>query len=124
MYMSASGCACACTRLLRRWGVRFWLENPETGQLKSYIGHPDHKFDPYEFGRYLPKGDTHPVKGFPPRDAYKKGTGIWTGGGFQFPARRSVKPGKWRVQDVPQHDRSHTPRGFARAVCLANYQSV
>merc|ERR1740139_249043 len=112
---------------LRRWerlAGRFYLENPETGQLKSYLGHPKHRFDPCDFGLYLPKDDTHPVKGFPPRDRYRKRTGLWVGDGFRFPKRRILKAQAFSVQDVAQHERSHTPRGFARAVCLANCQLV
>jgi hypothetical protein len=26
---------------------RFYIENPETGKLKAYLGHPKHRFDPY-----------------------------------------------------------------------------
>ena len=69
--------------------------------------------------------DVHPVKGFPPRDRYKKLTGLWTSGSnFKKPVRRAVKPQKFVITEVPSKDRSHTPRGFARAVCLANYQHV
>ena len=77
-----------------------------------------------DFGLYLHKDDTHPVKGFPPRDRYRKKTGLWVGKGFRFPERRAVKALAFSIQDVVQHERSHTPRGFARAVCLANYEHV
>ena len=77
---------------LRGWGVPFYLENPETGMLKKFLGRPDHQFDPCDFGLYLSKDDEHPVKGFPPRDRYRKMTGLWTGGGFRFPMRRRAEP--------------------------------
>lgn len=101
------------------------LENP-VGVLSSRWREPDEYFHPYEFGGYC-EGD-HPIypNHFPPRDAYSKKTGIWYGNGFSFPRRKPVDlvnsghihrcpPGPDRA-----NIRSCTPRGFARAVALAN----
>ena len=109
---------------LNRWGVRYYMENPDTGKLKQLLTHSDHAFHPNQYGKYLKSDDVHPLAKYPPRDAYEKGTGLWVGGGFKMPERRSVKPDKsFSVEQLQSKDRSHTPRGFARAVCLANYGS-
>jgi hypothetical protein len=110
---------------LRKWRVPFYIENPETGKLKEHMGSPNFDFHPYEYGRYLPEGDAHPSgKGFPPRDAYKKKTGLWFGCGFKPPKKRAVAFTTFSIEQVPSKERSYTPRGFARAVCLEHYERV
>ena len=90
-----------------------------------------------DYGGYLPEDDKHPA--FPEyiaaRDAYTKKTCIWCGNGFKQPLFRPVPmPDEW--EDSKQHAklggkskrtkmiRSLTPRGFARAVFLANDRAI
>jgi hypothetical protein len=133
----------ACARFFNKIGCPFLIENPK-GALTRLWRKPDHSFNPSDFGGYLPEDDTHPrwPEYIPPRDAYTKHTCLWTGGGFEMPARAPVEPMKVTytrkngetVSGSPQWGklggntaktkdiRSATPRGFARAVFLANAQ--
>jgi|TARA_R110000744_G_scaffold108631_1_gene205643 hypothetical protein len=120
----------------------FYIENP-IGALSRLWRKPDHKFDPCDFGGYLPKDDVHPLwpEVIPPRDAYRKRTCLWTGGGFEKPSSDKVIPetvvyarkdptkgenfspvlGKTGGKSLKTKNiRSATPRGFAKAVFLAN----
>lgn len=110
--------------------VPYMIENP-AGMLSTLWRKPNFYFDPWEYGKYLPESDVHPF--FPDiinaRDSYPKKTGIWSGNGF-------VRPAKWAIDVLPGYSeqykrlggnsprtkviRSLTPRGFARAVFLAN----
>ena len=120
----------------------FYIENP-IGALTRLWRKPDHKFDPCDYGGYLPEDDVHPrwPDVIPPRDGYRKKTCLWTGGSFKMPRQNAVAhktltydradPKKGR-NFSPVHGltggksartkniRSATPRGFARAVFLAN----
>ena len=120
----------------------FYIENP-IGALSRLWRKPDSKFDPCDFGGYLPEDDEHPTYPdvIPARDAYRKRTCLWTGGRFKMPTsvpvdpetvaykRRDPKKGEkfspvaaktggksLRTKNI----RSATPRGFAKAVFLAN----
>lgn len=110
------------------WGV----ENP-VSVLSTLWRKPNFNFHPWEYGGYLPVGDTHPEypEYIKPRDAYPKKTCIWCGNGFIEPERRSVivEPGysdqhkKLGGKSLKTKNiRSATPRGFARAVFIANHQ--
>ena len=116
---------------LGEWfGVPYMIENPR-GRLSTLWRKPDHRFDPFEYGRYLPRDDVHPQfqEYIRSRDAYPKETYLWVGNGFIMPAKRPV-----RVQDgfSDQYKklggksartkliRSLTPRGFAAAVNMEN----
>jgi hypothetical protein len=106
------------------------LENP-VSVISTKWRKPDYKFDPFEYGGYLPFNDVHPL--YPdyikPRDAYPKKTCIWSGNGFVMPEKMPVEV---RLGYSDQHKklggkslktkniRSATPRGFAQAVFLAN----
>lgn len=106
------------------------FENP-VSVISTKFGKPQHKFHPYEYGGYLPEGDTHPTypEYIKPRDAYPKKTCIWAGNGFVMPQKLEV-PVRNGYSD--QHKklggkslktkniRSATPRGFAQAVFEAN----
>lgn len=118
-------------RYLPKGGVIPWmLENPAVSSLNTLWRKPDHKFDPCQYGGYLPEDDAHPLFPdiYPPRDAYRKNTGIWCGGGFQMPRTMSVDapagfPGFEKLggkSDRTKEIRSCTPRGFARAVFIDN----
>lgn len=119
----------------------YMIENP-VGALCTLWRHPDHRFDPCDFGGYLEAGDLHPKWPdlIPAQDAYTKRTCLWTGNGFVMPEKRPVAPVKvtytkrdgtttsgspmWgklggkslRTKNI----RSATPRGFALAVFQAN----
>jgi hypothetical protein len=129
--------------------VAFWLdapymiENPQ-GALSTLWRKPDHRFDPCDFGGYIPEGEAeHPrwPEYIPPRDAYTKRTCLWTSPSFIMPAQKPVEPvrltytredgtvttgspqwGKLGGKSMKTKNiRSATPRGFARAVFEANH---
>ncbi len=106
------------------------FENP-ISVISSLWRRPDWMFHPWEYGAYLPEDDVHPT--YPeyirPRDAYPKKTCIWGGNGFNMPAKNAVecesgysdqhkKLGGKSLKT--KNIRSATPRGFAKAVFLAN----
>ena len=119
----------------------YMIENP-VSVLATLWRKPDHTFNPCDFGGYLPEDDSHPrwPEHIPPRDAYTKRTCLWTGNGFKMPSPLPVEPvqvsyvkadgrvttgspqfGKLGGKSAKTKNiRSATPRGFARAVFLAN----
>lgn len=127
----AAGHARACADFFERLGVPYFVENP-VSVLATLWRQPDHRFDPFEYGGYIPTSESeHPrwPEYIAPRDAYPKRTCLWTGGGFTMPDQRPVEicagysaqykmlGGKsQRTKDI----RSATPRGFARAILEAN----
>lgn len=121
--------------------ARYMVENP-VSVLATLWRKPDHRFDPCDYGGYLPEDDQHPIwpEAIPARDAYTKKTCLWTGGGFVMPEPRPVEPvivsytkadgtvttgspqfGKLGGKsERTKNIRSATPRGFAHATWLAN----
>lgn len=72
----------ATSKEIGEWsGAPYAIENP-ISTFSTYCGKPDHIFDPFEYGGYLPENGKHPE--YPdyiaPRDAYPKTTCLWTGG--------------------------------------------
>ena len=117
-------------KLGNRIGCKWALENP-VSVISTMWRKPDHKFNPFEYGGYLPVDDIHPI--YPdyikPRDAYPKKTCIWSGNGFVMPGKKTVlvEPGfsdqhkKLGGKSLKTKNiRSATPRGFAKAVFEAN----
>jgi hypothetical protein len=120
-----------CAELFEDLRVPYFIENP-VSVLATQWRKPDHRFQPYEYGGYIPDNQAeHPrwPEYIAARDAYPKKTCLWTGGGFVMPTKVSVTVptgystqhkklgGKsQRTKDI----RSATPRGFAIAVCEAN----
>ena len=112
------------------YGCAWALENP-VSVISTKWRKPDFKFNPYDFGGYLPHQDEHPTypEYIKPRDAYPKKTCIWAGNGFIWP---ELKPVACDSGYSDQHKklggkslktkniRSATPRGFAIAVFKAN----
>ena len=116
-------------------GIPYFIENP-VSVLATKWRKPDYSFHPYEYGGYIPYDQAeHPrwPEYIAPRDAYKKKTCLWTGGGFVMPEKVAVDcegyhgngystammklGGKsQRTKDI----RSATPRGFAEAVYQSN----
>lgn len=122
-------------------GCPYMFENP-VSLVASMYGPSDYRFNPCDYGGYLPDDDVHPE--WPsyilPRDAYEKKTCLWVGNGFVMPTKRPVQPitieyangvrgstqfaklgGKsQKTKDI----RSATPRGFALAAFEANAWGV
>lgn len=116
--------------LAERLGCPWAIENP-VSVISSKYRSPDHIFDPYEYGGYLPEDDVHPKwpRYIKPRDAYPKRTRLWIGGGFKIPQKRPVPIlSGWSTQQLKlggtsartKEVRSASPRGFFRAVYKAN----
>ena len=109
----------ACRQAAAWSGAPYMIENP-VGVLSGipHIGKPDHYFHPWQYTAFC--RDDH----------YTKNTCLWTGNGFVMPAEAidpslaGVRPDdrihKARPTDDRADIRSATPRGFARAVFLAN----
>jgi hypothetical protein len=127
--------AIACAEFFDVLKVPYFVENP-VSVLATKWRKPDHSFHPFEYGGYISDAEAeHPrwPEYIAPYDAYKKKTCLWTGGGFKMPDTIPVQPEEYlgngystammklggksqRTKDI----RSATPRGFAKAVYLAN----
>ena len=108
----------------------YGLENP-VGVMSSIWRKPDFSFNPCDYAGYLEAYDEHPVypEVYPPQDRYNKNTCIWSGNGFKEPEKKRIEP---LYKDNPgwkkcggkslktKNIRSATPRGFAKAVFVAN----
>jgi hypothetical protein len=115
--------------------VPYYIENP-VSRLATLWRKPDHTFQPFEYGGYIPAAEAeHPrwPEYIAPSDAYSKRTCLWTGNGFNMPEPKpvdcesfgkSTQWGKLGGKSVKTKNiRSATPRGFAKAVALANCQA-
>ena len=94
-------------RVIMETAPKFWvIENP-TGKMRGFLGDPDFKFDPCDFG-----------------DPYTKRTYLW--GKFHAPIGTRVEPTRKNfIRDLPngperKKRRSVTPAGFANAFFDAN----
>ena len=115
-------------------GAEWMVENPVSVLAnKKFLGKPNYTFHPYEYGGYLDDNEAdHPL--YPdyiaPKDAYSKKTCLWTSDGFVMPEKKPVACESYG--NSRQHSklggksektktiRSLTPRGFAKAVYMAN----
>ncbi|HHZ97431.1 MAG TPA: Dcm methylase [Flavobacteriales bacterium] len=109
-----------------KWG----FENP-VSIISTWYRKPDFKFNPCDYGFYLPLNDVNPIYPniYPGNDAYNKKTCIWAGNGFKKPKFSRVEalykdnPG-WKKCGgkslKTKNVRSATPRGFAQAVFESN----
>lgn len=121
-------------------GCPWMAENPRSVISTMWRG-PDHKFNPCDYGGYLPADDRHPrwPDLIEARDAYTKETWLWTGGGFVMPEPRKVDPvyhesagsksfKGWKKlggkSAKTKQIRSETPRGFTIAAFLANGRAI
>lgn len=131
--------AVLCADLFADLGVPYFIENP-ISVLATKWRKPDHRFHPYQFGGYIPTEQAeHPrwPEYIAPRDAYRKSTCLWTGGGFAMPEQRPVEAEAYhgngyntatmklggksqRTKDI----RSATPRGFSIAAMVANAPQI
>lgn len=126
--------AVVAARLAADWSsAPYCIENP-VSRLSTLWRKPDHKFHPYEYAGYCPKGK-HPEFPdiIPTQDRYKKQTCIWSGNGFVMPEKKpiapidSVNPGHKKLGGKSartKYIRSLTPRGFANAVYMANHSKL
>lgn len=95
--------------------VPWFFENPRS-RVSTMWRSSNYRFDPYEYS------------GFHEDDCYTKETRIWAGQSFVMPepfiASSCTEPDKNRINNAPKKNRgrirSKTPRGFAKAVALAN----
>ena len=129
--MDAVAYAVDCADFFENLGVPYFIENP-VSVLATQWRKPDHRFQPYEFGGYIPLCQAdHPrwPEYIAPRDAYPKKTCLWAGGGFIMPDLKPVDvAGGYSTQHLKlggksqrtKDIRSATPRGFAIAVYEAN----
>lgn len=127
----AAGYAMLASSIFTKLMNRFFIENP-VSVLSTLWRKPDHMFNPYEYGGYIPEDEAeHPVwpEYIAPRDAYPKKTCLWVGNGFKMPVPKPVvveagystqhrKLGGKSMKT--KNIRSATPRGFAQAVFEAN----
>ena len=104
-----------------------WVAENPVSVLATIWRKPNHKFDPWEYGGYLPEDDIHPTypEYIKPRDAYPKKTCLWSSDDFVMPKKIPVavdsgysdqhkKLGGKSLKT--KNIRSATPRGFAKAV--------
>lgn len=139
--VKAAEYAAWCGSLGEFLGCPYIVENP-VSVLATMWRKPDYRFDPCDFGGYLPEDDKHPrwPDSIPARDAYTKKTCLWAGGGFKMPQKIMVDPVTVTIEKAdgttttgsPQwarlggkstktkNIRSATPRGFSLAAFLAN----
>lgn len=101
-------------------GAPWMIENP-VSMMSSYWREPDYTFHPHDFA------------GYEQDDNYTKKTCLWTGNGFKMPEpnpdKFALHPPDNRIHHAapgPQRSafRSVTPKGFAKAVFLANESST
>ena len=141
---TAAAHAVRCAQFAGDVGCDAWyVENP-VGALARLWRKPNFNFHPHEYGGYLPESDAHPTYScIPPRDAYRKRTCIWHGPAFRRPPINPVTPtsvlyrckrtgrmsryapqaariGVCKATPLASRIRASTPRGWARAVCLAH----
>lgn len=119
------------TRLVGdKYKCKWAFENP-VSVLSTQWRKPDFRFDPFEYGGYLPEDDSHPIypEYIKSRDAYPKKTCIWCGNGFVKPKKRPVEVEQGYSDQhkklggkslKTKNIRSATPRGFAIAVYTWN----
>ncbi|WWD10999.1 DNA methyltransferase [Escherichia phage Phagiculus] len=116
--------------IANHFNAPYMIENP-VSVLSSMWRRPNHTFHPCDFGGYLDEDDKHPFfpEIIPGRDTYNKKTCLWTGNGFVMPedkmvnANSSDNPGWAKLGGKSARTkmiRSLTPRGFAKALYLAN----
>lgn len=109
----------ACREICEWAGAPYMVENP-SGSLSTYWRKPDHSFDPIDYGGYVIGGEN-----------FTKLTCLWTGNGFVMPPKKPAEQGAgpnpihYAAPGPDRGDRrSITPRGFAKAVFLANLPVV
>jgi hypothetical protein len=116
----AFGILSACLDIIKMFNCPWMVENP-VSTFSTYWREPDYRFDPCEYAIYADEPD---------KEAYTKKTCLWTGNGFVMPEKKSIVPilGSKMHMIPPGPDRadirSETPKGFAKAVFMANYERI
>lgn len=99
LFLSVARISEAASQKLNRL-IPYAAENP-ISVVSSMYRKPNFRFDPYEYGGYLPgpnsegvPTDSHPLypNHYPPQDAYTKRTCFWSGNGFKMPQPKPVTP--------------------------------
>lgn len=119
-----------------------WINENPVGILSTHWKKPSYIFDPCDFGGYLPENDYHPrySEYIEPRDAYLKKTCHWVSDGLRKPIVRPVPyisysdnaGNRFSKQTAKLGGkslktkiiRSLTPRGWAKAFFLANFEQL
>ena len=104
-----------CKTIGQLSGAPWAFENPVSA-FSGIFGEPSYSFHPFQYAGYCAE------------DQYVKTTCLWAGGGFVMPQPREVgrfgEPDQRIFTAPPSEDRANfrsaTPKGFARAVFLAN----
>lgn len=104
-----------CKSIGQLAGCPWAFENPISA-FSRIFGEPDYSFHPFNYSAYCRE------------DQYFKTTCLWTGGGFIMPQVREAGPlgePDNRIHSASENEeranfRSATPKGFSRAVFLAN----
>jgi len=125
-----------CADLADRFGCPYMIENP-ISRLATLWRKPDYYFHPFEFGGYLSDDEAvHPTwpDYIAPKDAYSKKTCLWCSDSFVFPEKKPVECESFGASTQyrklggksikTKNIRSATPRGFAKAVFLANFRGL
>jgi len=125
-----------CANLADRFGCPYMIENP-VSRLATLWRKPDYYFHPFEFGGYLSDDEAvHPTwpDYIAPKDAYSKKTCLWCSDSFVFPEKKPVECESFGASTQyrklggksikTKNIRSATPRGFAKAVFLANSKGL
>ena len=80
-----------CAKVGDALGCPYFIENPR-GKVSTMWRKPDHSFEPWEYGGYIPEDEANHPKWpeyIAPRDAYPKTTYLWTGNGFTMPEKKA-----------------------------------
>lgn len=110
------------------YGCPWMVENP-VGLLSTKWRKPNAYFHPFEYGGYMREDEKPYHPKMPAFDGYTKKTCLWFGNGFVMPTKcpGPVNIGffwAWKYlggkSARTKQLRSLTPRGFARAVMIAN----
>ena len=124
-------------KLAAEFGCPYAVENP-VSRLATLWRRPNHYWHPWHYSGYIHRDNAeHPeFPGIiPPRDRYNKKSCLWTGKGFKLPSENATGPAPVD-SDNPgwaklggksartKHIRSLTPRGFAKALYLANCDEI
>lgn len=112
------------------YDLPYFCENPMS-MISTIDRKPDFKFNPCDFGKYLPEDHKHCLYSdiYPARDAYNKMTWIWYGNGFIPPVKKPIDPVSkdypgWKKlggkSERTKQIRSVTPEGFSLALFKSN----
>ncbi len=78
-----------------------WVAENPVSVLATTWRKSNHKFEPHQYGGYLPIDDVHPTypEYIKPRDAYPKKTCLWSSDDFVMPKIKGVGPSLHDLED-------------------------